>query len=149
MFERPTRIAIHYRHGDALKVTDDHLKGALELPLPTVTELLETLLNSSSSVLFKRPVVIDFYSQGRVELFESFRMKFPNTNFLLEPEDAECVEIITHFDGMVQADVLVASPSAFSSLVAALNSHAVVLAPEERNTHSHTHLSQGKQMHHP
>lgn len=136
-----TTIALHYRHGDTVMIQDSTLIGTLELSLPVVCTLLESLLNSSTSVLYGQPVILEFYSQGKIEEFEYLRKKLPGTNFILEADDAEGASVMTHFDGMVQADVLIASPSSFSSLIAALNQNAVILAPEENSKNGHPKMS--------
>jgi len=126
-------LAVHFRHGDvafslASQGGIDH-PNQRALPMRHVLTLLHNLLNGSQSVLHapfvEDMVTINFFSEGNLSDFVSIAEAYPSTRFFL----GNAKTVVSDVDHMSAADVFVASPSSFSSLIAALNFRGITLTP--------------------
>lgn len=125
----PVQLAVHFRQGDASSADPNMPTSFLAMPLLQRVVKLLKILFSPTSVLDRTTTIISFYSQGRLDTFSGMQEAFPETQFFLD--DGIGLRTMDHFYAMMCADVIVASPSTFSALVAALNIQTVVLAPDE------------------
>jgi len=105
----------------------------------------------------QQEIELHFYSQGNLSQFHKFYTHFPHTEFHLEQDQPSLnndnikndqqMQLNTneiameHFNSMVNSDILITSPSAFSSLIAALNINGIILVPSEQHNKQHPKMS--------
>ena len=129
--EQRVTVAFHLRHGDvATKDINwlDPYKEVRTIPLKQGVDVLKALLGPDS-LLHGAAVDVKLYSEGRAEEFAAFIEAFPAPLGTLVLGDAST--LAADMDALATADVLLASPSSFTALVAALNRDGVVLAAAE------------------
>ena len=122
-------IAFHLRHGDvATKNVNfiDQRDVVRTIPLDQGIKVLQGILGPGS-VLYNADVTINFYSEGNLEEFADLRKAFPLTRFFL----GNASTLTKDIDEMATSDVLIASPSSFTALVASLNLDGVILVDRE------------------
>jgi len=123
-------IAFHLRHGDVATKSVDFidLYGLVRtITLAQGIRVLKKLLGPQSILYKNEGVAINFYSEGNLTEFADLAKAFPQTRFFL----GNASTIRRDMDDMASADILLASPSSFTSLVAALNRDGVVLVDKE------------------
>jgi hypothetical protein len=122
-------VAFHLRHGDVTTKDINWIDPAdvtRSMPLKQGIEVLKNLLGEKS-ILHRADIALKFYSEGKLSEFSALLEAFPQTEFFLG--DAETLP--KDIDAMATADVLLASPSSFTSLVSALNMNGVILIDKE------------------
>ena len=125
-------VAFHLRHGDvATKDVNyvDPWKEVRSIPLKDGVEVLQSLRDNS---LLRRAwaqgkVKVQFFSEGMREEFTSLLAVFPEAELHLGTN----VTVEKDITALASADVLVASPSSFTSLAIALNHDGVSVIPKD------------------
>jgi len=123
-------IAFHLRHGDVATKSVNFVNLYAEVRTITLEQGIKVLqkLLGPKSILYKiEGVAINFYSEGDLTEFADLAKVFPQTRFFL----GNASTILRDVDDMAHADILLASPSSFTSLAAALNGDGIILVDKE------------------
>jgi hypothetical protein len=121
----PIHIAFHLRHGDVATKDLNYIDQAKEIrtiPMQQGIDVLKALLGPKS-VLHKATTKITLFSEGNSTEFKDFMAAFPSATLRLGTAST----ITEDIDLMARADVLLASPSSFTSLISALNTDGIIL----------------------
>jgi len=123
-------IAFHLRHGDVAtkSVNFVNIYGLVRtITLEQGIKVLQQVLGPKSILHKNEAVTVNFYSEGNLAEFADLTKAFPQTRYFL----GNASTIHRDMDDMANADILLASPSSFTSLVASLNKDAIILVDKE------------------